>query len=74
VKLLFDQNLSPKLVGFLQAEYPGSNHASLMGMGSADDAQIWAAAKELGFCIVTKDQDFNQLAILRGHPLRRRFG
>jgi len=29
VKLLFDENVSPKLVGLLEEEYPGSAHVAM---------------------------------------------
>lgn len=68
MKLLFDQNLSPKLVGQLAAEYPGSAHVRDHGMATAPDPAVWAFAAAHGFVIVSKDTDFQQRALLLGHP------
>lgn len=40
VKLLFDQNLSHKLVGLLSPEFPGSMHVRDLGMAAAADPLI----------------------------------
>lgn len=67
-KLLFDQNLSPKLVERLSDLYPNSNHLELLGLGTANDALVWEHAKRDGFVVVTKDADFAELSVLRGFP------
>lgn len=68
MKLLFDQNLSPKLVSRLADVFPGSSHVQFEGLDLADDDQIWDHASRNGFAIVTKDEDFNDLGVLRGSP------
>jgi len=68
VKLVFDQNLSHKLVRLLANEYPGSIHARNVGLGRAKDQEIWHHAKQDGFIVVSKDDDFAQLSFLHGHP------
>jgi predicted nuclease of predicted toxin-antitoxin system len=68
MKLLFDQNLSHRLVGLLAVEYPGSMHVRQAGLASASDPAIWNCAKTNGFAIVSKDSDFEQRALLYGHP------
>ena len=68
VKLLFDQNLSPKLVKRLSDLYPNSDHLDLLGLGEADDVLVWKHAKHNGFVVVTKDADFADLSVLRGFP------
>ena len=68
VKLLFDQNLSHKLVAALAGEYPGSAHVRDLGMGRAADPAVWAYAAANRFVIVSKDVDFQQRALLMGHP------
>ncbi len=67
MKLLFDQNLSPKLVNRLADLFPGSAHVQTAGIDCADDEQVWQYAKANGFAIVTKDEDFNNLSKAR-HP------
>ncbi len=68
MKLLFDQNLSPKLVNRLADLFPGSSHVQSAGLDCADDDQVWECARLNGFAIVTKDEDYNNLSVLRGSP------
>ena len=68
MKLLFDQNLSQRLVGALEDLYPGSAHVSSLGLDEADDADVWTYAEANGFAVVSKDSDFHQLAFLKGPP------
>jgi predicted nuclease of predicted toxin-antitoxin system len=68
MKLLFDHNLSPKLVGRLSAEFPGSTHVSMHGLDQAMDDEIWDFAKANGLTIVTKDADFSDMQLLQGFP------
>ena len=68
MKLLFDQNLSDRLVGLLAAEFPGSAHVRDLGLATAPDADLWAHAAANGFVLVSKDTDFQQRALLYGHP------
>ncbi|MEA5467700.1 DUF5615 family PIN-like protein [Spirulina sp. 06S082] len=66
--LLFDQNLSPRLVNRLADLYPGSIHIDSLGLGTANDRKIWEYAKIHSFTIVTKDSDFSELVLLLGIP------
>ena len=68
MKLLFDQNLSHKLVAKLAAEFPGSAHVRDFGLARASDPAVWSHASAQGFVIVSKDADFQQRALLMGHP------
>src|SRR5262245_25165156 len=68
MKLLFDQNLSPKLVNLLADLFPSSSHVQSVGLDRASDDQIWEHARLNGFAIVTKDEDYNNLSVLRGSP------
>ena len=68
MKLLFDQNLSHRLVAALQQEYPGSQHVRNVGLKDAADIAIWMYAAQHEFVIVTKDADFHQRSFLFGHP------
>jgi predicted nuclease of predicted toxin-antitoxin system len=40
----------------------------LIGLDSASDERVWDYAKLNGFSIVTKDEDFHVLNVLRGSP------
>ena len=44
MKLLFDENLSPKLVASLADIYPDSNHVHRVGLGGATDNEVWEYA------------------------------
>lgn len=68
MKLLFDHNLSQRLVEALADLYPGSAHVLQLSLASADDSEIWEFAREKEYIIVTKDQDFNDLSFLQGFP------
>jgi predicted nuclease of predicted toxin-antitoxin system len=68
VKLLFDQNLSPRAAKALESEFPGSLHVRDVQLHDAPDQVIWDYAAEHGLTIVTKDADFHQRSFLLGHP------
>jgi predicted nuclease of predicted toxin-antitoxin system len=53
VKLLFDENVSPKLPHMLANEYPGSVHIREVGLRGAEDRQIWDYGRARGFAIVS---------------------
>ena len=68
MKLLFDQNLSPRLVRRLADLYPDSSHVYLIGLDAAPDLVIWQYAQDNDFIIVTRDADFSDLNVLLGYP------
>lgn len=68
MKLFFDQNLSPKLVGRLADLFPDSIHALTAGLDAASDDAIWEYARQNGFAIVTKDADYDSMSVVRGAP------
>jgi len=68
MKLLFEENLSPKLVTLLSDLFPDSVHVRNVGLSSASDPRVWEYAIEQGLTIVSKDEDFHHLSFLRGAP------
>lgn len=68
MKLLFDENLSFRLVALLAADYTHSAHVTGVGLRGATDAAIWEYAAAHGYTIVTKDDDFKSLSLVRGAP------
>lgn len=68
MRLLFDQNLSHRLMEMMQDLFPESLHVRDIGLGSADDLVVWAYAKDHEYTIVSKDSDFRQLSFTFGHP------
>jgi predicted nuclease of predicted toxin-antitoxin system len=68
VKLLFDENLSRKLVVRLAELYPESAHVAEFGLLESPDREIWEFAKAGNFVIVSTDADFYALATTIGPP------
>lgn len=68
MKLLFDQNISHKILTLLPEEFAGSTSVKKEGLINAPDLQIWEFAKNLNYIIVTQDSDFNDLNTLNGYP------
>lgn len=68
MRLLFDENLSPKLPGLLAATFPGSVHVRECGLRGQTDDAVWEYASTHGFAIISKDSDFQQRSLLYGHP------
>ena len=68
MKLLFDENLSYRLVPALSDLYPGSAHVRDVGLLGAEDGRIWPFAGEHDFLLVSKDTDFYQRSLVFGAP------
>ncbi len=68
MKLLFDQNLSPKLAVYFASSFSGSQHLQNLNLDKSVDTSVWEFAKSNKFTIVTKDSDFNNLVSFFGFP------
>ncbi len=68
MKLLFDENLSHKLVRLLADLFPDSVHVRDIGLKAADDPVVWEYAKHNGLMIVSKDSDMHQRSFVFGYP------
>ncbi len=68
MKLLFDQNISHKILKFLSAEFEGSTSVKQENLIDRSDREIWDFAKANDYLIVTQDSDFNDLNSLYGFP------
>ena len=68
MRLLFDENLSPKLVLLLADQFPNSLHVRDVGLEAADDQSVWNYAGSQGLVIVSKDSDMHQRSFLFGAP------
>lgn len=66
--LLFDQNLSYKLVDRLADLYPGSTHVRQEGLSEVDDHEVWEFARDNGYTIVSQEGDFFDMSVLNGAP------
>jgi len=58
MKLLFDENSSPKLPRILSLDLPESIHVRDCGLKEFPDEDVWKYARNNGFAIVSKDSDF----------------
>ena len=58
MKLLFDQNISHRLISLIQDILPKARQVRQIGIENYSDKQIWEYAKEHDFTIVTFDGDF----------------
>lgn len=68
MKLLFDQNISFRIIELIQSFFPESKQVQLVELNGATDTKIWNFAKEKDYTIVTFDADFYDLSIVRGFP------
>lgn len=48
--------------------FPGCFHVRLLSVGGSADAAVWQLAREHNCLLVTKDEDFHRLSVLRGAP------
>lgn len=68
MNLLFDQNISFRILQQLAQDFPGAGHVKKLGLENSTDMQIWHFAKENNYTIVTFDADFYELSFLFGQP------
>ena len=68
MKLLFDQNLSRKLINRFADIFPNSSHVQFHDLAEKTDTDIWEFAKSNDFCIVSQDVDFAEKSRLYGSP------
>lgn len=69
MKLLVDQNISWRVLRLIGDAFPGSVHVDEVGLGGeTPDIDIWQHAADNGFTVLTKDSDFNSLALTRATP------
>lgn len=68
MKLLFDQNISHRIVARIKTFYEFAYSVKELELDDWKDKEIWEYAKENNYSIVTFDADFADLATLYGHP------
>lgn len=68
IKLLFDQNISFRVLKLISKEYTASKQVRSVGLEGATDQEIWNYARKNDYAIVTYDADFADIACLRGIP------
>ena len=67
-RLLFDNNISHRVIARIDDIFPNTNHVMLEKLDDVSDEQVWMFARNNGYTIVTKDSDFNDMAIHKGTP------
>ena len=69
MNLFFDANISFRILKIVRNDFPLCSHVSESGLISpATDLAIWNHAKKNNLVIVTHDEDFGQLLLLKGFP------
>ena len=68
MRLLLDENLSESVLPAIADLYPESLHVRLLGFGGAPDDVVRRLAMEHDCVLVTRDEDFLRLSIVRGAP------
>ncbi len=68
MKLLFDQNISFRLVKHIRDIFPEAKQVRELGLENVADIQIFNFAKNNNYAIVTFDADFCDLSVLKGYP------
>ncbi len=68
MKLLFDQNISFRILSKLRINFPEAKQVRELGIENYTDIEIWKFAKENNYTIVTFDGDFYDLSNLKGFP------
>jgi len=67
MKLLLDENVSFRILNSLLSIFPGSTHVS-KGSSVKSDLEIFQYAKRNDFTILTFDEDFYDLQLIKGFP------
>jgi len=68
MKLLFDQNISHRILAYVNAEFPDSSSVKSEGLINAQDLKIWDFARKSEYAIVSQDADFFAIQTLHGYP------
>ncbi|MDR2206451.1 MAG: DUF5615 family PIN-like protein [Flavobacteriaceae bacterium] len=68
MKLLFDQNISFRVLNLLPNDFADCCHTKSVGLNDCKDSEIWQYAKQNACTIVTFDADFFDMLVLKGFP------
>ena len=68
MNLLFDQNISFRLIKQIIDLYPNAKQVRELGLENSSDFEIFEFAKRNDYTIVTFDSDFFDLNTLHGFP------
>ncbi len=68
MKLLFDQNISFRIIEKISDLFPESKQVRQIELENCKDFEIWEYAKKNDFVIITFDSDFYDLSMIKGIP------
>lgn len=68
MRLLFDQNISHRLIKQISTVLPDSKQVRDLNIENHSDKAIWEFAKNNEYSIVTFDSDFYDFSLVWGHP------
>jgi predicted nuclease of predicted toxin-antitoxin system len=68
MKLLFDQNISFRIIDKIGDIFPDTIQVNKIGLQNKKDTDIWNYARKNKCAIVTFDSDFYDLSIVHGTP------
>ncbi|MDH6303931.1 putative nuclease of putative toxin-antitoxin system [Parabacteroides sp. PF5-5] len=69
IHLLLDANISWRSVSILQQSFDGCSHVDSIGLKvPAKDKDIWEYARKHDMVIVSNDEDFLNLLLIKGFP------
>lgn len=69
MKLLLDANISWRLAKLIENNFPNCFHSKDIPISQpAKDIEIWEFARKNDFTILTHDDDFEKLLLLKGVP------
>lgn len=68
MKLLFDANISYRILKKIKEYFPDCQHVSNLSKNNLKDFAIWEYAKSNNYIIVSFDQDFYDMQLLFDFP------
>lgn len=69
MKLLLDANISWRIVKLIENDFPDCFHSKDIPVNQpAKDLEIWEFAGKNNFTVLTHDDDFEKLLLLKGIP------
>ncbi|MEY4875498.1 MAG: hypothetical protein RI955_1057 [Bacteroidota bacterium] len=68
MKLLFDENISFRILKKIESKFPESKHTLYHGLNGKTDTEIWDVAKKEELVIVTFDEDYFEMMMIKGFP------
>ena len=70
MRLLLDENILWRLAAYLRSYCAVVLHVRDMQLDNSPDTSTWRYAKQHGYDVVTKDEDFLRLVLEEGFPPR----